>query len=61
MSMVRCMMLLILSSSLVTARLVVLSMSRRTVVLDAASGIKTVLMHAFIKCMIWIAGRRFGR
>jgi len=60
-SMVRCMMLLSLSSSLLTARLVVFSMSRRTVVLDAARGIKTVLMHALIKCIIWIAGRRLGR
>lgn len=59
--MVRCMMLFILSSSLLTARFVVFSMSRRTVVLDEARGIKTVLMHAFIRCMVWIAGRRLGR
>lgn len=53
--MVRCITLLTLSSILLTALEVVCSMLRRTVMLDAAKGIKTVLTHVIIRCMIVMA------
>ena len=56
--MVRCIMVLTLSSILFIAMFVVFSISRRTVMLDTASGIKTVLIHVSIKCMMVIADWR---
>lgn len=58
--MVRCITLLTLSSILLTALEVVCSMLRRTVMLDAAKGIKTVLMHVIIRCMIVMAADKLG-
>lgn len=58
--MVRCTMLLTLSSILLTALEVVCSMLRRTVMLEAAKGIKTVWMHVIIRCMIVMAACKLG-
>ena len=60
-SMVRCMILLILSSILLVAKAVFFSISRRIVILEAAKGIRTVLMQVSIKCTMAIAGCRVSR
>ena len=60
-SMVRCRIVLTLSSSLYIAAAVVFSISRRTVMCEAASGIKTVFMQVAMRCMIVIAACRFSR
>lgn len=58
--MVRCIILLTLSSILLTALEVVCSMLRRTVMFEAAKGIKTVLIHVIIRCIIVMAAYRLG-
>lgn len=58
--MVRCIMLLTLSSILLRALEVVCSILRRTVMLEAAKGIKTVLIHVIIRCMIVMAAYKLG-
>ena len=59
--MVRCMVLLILSSILAMVRFTVFSISRRMVIFVTAKGMRTVCMQVFIKWMMVIAKWRFGK
>lgn len=58
--MVLCIMLLTLSSILLTALDVVCSIERRIVMLEAAKGINTLLIHVIIRCMMVMAAYKPG-